>query len=183
MEKRDKWREFASSLDRRTPNTKIWKTIKQLDGRAAAAPPNAAVRFKGRAYHKPKALATEFNKQFTTIVRHKTDKETRILNRKLQKLEHNTMQFSENQVRKAIKSSSNSKAFGPDELCIQYLKNLGPAALSRLTAIIKIYECGHRTKYPIRKYPITKYRVPIHPNGHNSPCQYSPRQLKYPIED
>ena len=120
-EKRDKWREFASSLDRRTPNTKIWKTIKLLDGRAAAAPPNAAVGFKGRAYYKPKALATEFNKQFTSIVRHKTDKETRILNRKLQKLEHNTMQFSENQGRKAIKSSSNSKAFGPDELCIQYV--------------------------------------------------------------
>ena len=92
LEKRDNWREFASSLDRRTPNTKIWKTIKQLDGRIAAAPPNAVVRFKGRAYHKPKALATEFNKQFTTIVRHKTDKETRILNRKLQKLEHNTSQ-------------------------------------------------------------------------------------------
>ena len=72
------------------------------------------------------------------IARHKVDKETQTFKRKLQKLEYDTLQFSENQVRKAIKSSSYSKAFGPDELCIHYLKNLGPAALSGLTALINL---------------------------------------------
>ena len=179
LEKRDKWREFASSLVRRTPNTKIWKTIKQLNGRTAAAPPNAAIRFKSRAYHKPKAQATEFKKQYTTIVRHKTEKETRILNRKLQKLEHDTLQLLENQVRKAIKSCSNSKAFGPDELCIHYLKNLGRAALSRLTVLINLSFATNRISRVWKASTINPLLIPV--KAPNESKSYRPVSLISPV--
>ena len=124
------------SLDRTTPNTRIWKTIRRLDCRAMNTPPNAAIKFTNRAIRNAKALASAFNKQYTNITRHKTDKYTRVQNRELLKLAPENLYYSTHCIKKVIKTCSNSRAFGPDGLCIQFLKNMGPKALSYFAALI-----------------------------------------------
>ena len=111
------------SLDRTTPNTRNWKTIRRLDCRAMNTPPNAAIKFTNRAIRNAKALDSAFNKQYTTITRHKTDNYTRVLTRERLKLAPENLYYSTQCNKKVNKTCSNSRAFGPDVPCIQFLKN------------------------------------------------------------
>ena len=65
-----------------------------------------------------------------------TDKYTRVLNRELLKLAPENLYYFTHCIKKVIKTCSNSRAFGPDGLCIQFLKNMGPKALSYFAALI-----------------------------------------------
>ena len=46
--------------------------------------------------------------------------------------------FTTDQVRRAIKSCRNSKAFGPDKLSIFHLKHLGPRAIEYITTLFSL---------------------------------------------
>ena len=139
--KRDKWREFVGTLDQRTNSTKLWRTIKSIDGRAKRQPDNEALFFNDKAISKPKLLANRFNQQFTTskLGRHKSSKESRKVTRETKRKQLVSEDlFTVHMVKKAIKSCSNSKAFGPDKLSIFHLKNLGPIALEYLTKLFNL---------------------------------------------
>ena len=64
--KRRQWREFVESIDHRTDSTKLWRTIKGIDGKYKPTEENEGITFIGRPHTSPKLIANSFNRQFTT---------------------------------------------------------------------------------------------------------------------
>ena len=109
---RNTWRQFVVTLDRRVDPSKLWRTIKAIDGKS---PPK-----------------TE-NRQITTskLGRHTSFRETRIVSIEIkQKSLMPAVTFTMDQVIKGISNCSNTKAFDPDKHNIFHLKNLGHRALN-----------------------------------------------------
>ena len=128
--KRQTLRDFVETLDQKTDVTKLWRTIKGIDGRAKRAAENVAITFNGSSFSSSKQLAARFNQQFNTSkLGILVTKET-----KRKSLEM-AQTFTTDLVRRAIKSCRNSKAFGPDKLGIFHLKYLGPRAIEYITAL------------------------------------------------
>ena len=139
--KRQQWRDFVETLDQKTDVTKLWRTIKGIDGRAKREAENEAITFNGISFSSSKQLATKFNQQFNTskLGRHTSSGETRLVTRETKRKSLEMAQtFTTDLVRRAIKSCRNSKAFGPDKLSIFHLKNLGPRAIEYITALFNL---------------------------------------------
>ena len=81
--KTQKWRYFVETLDQKTDVTKLWRTIKGIDGRAKRKAENEAITFNGISFSSSKQLATKFNQQFNTskLGRHTSSSETRLVTR------------------------------------------------------------------------------------------------------
>ena len=127
--KRRQWREFVESIDHGTDSTKLWRTIKGIDGKSKHTAENEGITFAGRPHTSPKLIANSFNRQFTTskLDKHSSSRTTRhvskdVKRRSLEKAES----FTSDQVTSAIKSCKSSRAYGPDSLSIFHLKNLRP---------------------------------------------------------
>ena len=121
--------------------TKLWRTIKGIDGRAKREAENVAITFNGISFSSSKQLATKFNQQFNTskLGRHTSSRETRVVTREAKRKSLEMAQsFTSDLVMKAIKSCRNSKAFGPDKLSIFHLKHLGPRAIEYITALFNL---------------------------------------------
>ena len=141
--KRQKWRDFVETLDQKTNVTKLWRSIKGIDGRAKREAENETITFNGISFSSSKQLATKFNQQFNTskLGRHTSSSETRLLTRETKRKSLGMAQtFTTDLVRRAIKSCRNSKAFGPDKLSILHLKNLGPRAIEYITALFNPHD-------------------------------------------
>ena len=59
-------REFVESIDHRTDSTKLWRTIKGIDGKSKQTAENEGITLTGRPHTSPKLIANSFNRQFTT---------------------------------------------------------------------------------------------------------------------
>ena len=141
VHKRQKWRDFVETMDQKTDVTKLWRTIKGIDGRAKREAENVAITFNGISFSSSKQLATKFNQQFNTskLGRYTSSRETRVVTREAKrKLLEMAQSFTSDLVMKAIKSCRNSKAFGPDKLSIFHLKHLGPRAIEYITALFNL---------------------------------------------
>ena len=146
--KRQKWRDCVETLDQKTDVTKLWRTIKGIDGRAKREAENEAITFNGSAFSSSNQLAVRFNQQFNTskLGRHTSSSETRLVTSETRLVTRETKRkslemahtFSYDLVRRAIKSCRNSKAFGPDTLRIFQLKHLGPRAIEYITALFNL---------------------------------------------
>ena len=136
--KQQKWRQFVETLDHKSDSTKLWRTIKAIDGRSPPRSENEAISFNDIQVSSPKQIANRFNKQFTTskLGAHTSSPETRLVGREVRRRSAETaVTFTPDLVASAIRSCSNSKAYGPDKLCIFHLRHLGPRALAYLTAL------------------------------------------------
>ena len=141
VHKRQKWRDFVETMDQKTDLTKLWRTIKGIDGRAKREAENEAITFNGISFSSSKQLATKFNQQFNTskLGRHTYSRETRVVTRETKRKSLEMVRtFTTDLVMKAIKSYRNSKAFGPDKLSIFHLKHLGPRAIEYITALFNL---------------------------------------------
>ena len=139
--KRQKWRDFVETLDQKTNVTKLWRTIKGIDGRAKCEAENKAITFNGILFSSSKQLATKFNQQFNTskLGRHTSSSDIRLVTRETKRKSVEMAQtFTTDLVRRAIKSCRNSKAFGPDKLSIFHLMNLGPWAIEYITTLFNL---------------------------------------------
>ena len=99
---------------------------------------NEAITFGDTQVSSPKQIANYFNRQITTskLGRHTSSCETRIVSREIKhKSLMSEVTFTTDQVIKGISNCSNTKAFGPDNLSIFHLKNLGPRAIEYLTVL------------------------------------------------
>ena len=76
-------RETVETMDQKTDVTKLWRTIKGIDGRAKREAENEAITFNGISFSSSKQLATKFNQQFNTskLGRHTSSRETRVVTR------------------------------------------------------------------------------------------------------
>ena len=64
--KRDKWRTFVKTLDHKLTSSRLWQTIKALDGKTEQTAENEAITFNGFQVSSPKQIVNRFNEQFTT---------------------------------------------------------------------------------------------------------------------
>ena len=81
--KRQKWRHFVETLDQKTYITKLWRTIKGIDGRAKREAVNEAITFNGSSFSSSKQIAARFNQKFNTskLGRHISSSETQLVTR------------------------------------------------------------------------------------------------------
>ena len=113
--KQKKWRDFVKNIDHKTDITKLWRTIKGIDGRAKLTAEN------GISFSSSKQLAAKFNT--SKLGRRSSLRETRLVTRETKrKPMEKAVTFTADIVTRAIKSCRNSKAFGPDKLIIFHLK-------------------------------------------------------------
>ena len=136
--RRNTWRQFVETLDHITYHSKLWRTIKAIDGKSPPKAENEAITFDDTQISSPKQITNYFNRQSTIskLGRHTSSRETRIVSREIKrKLLMSAVTFITDQVNKGISNCSNTKAFGPDKLSIFHLKNLGPRAIEYLTAL------------------------------------------------
>ena len=77
--KRRQWREFVESIDHRTDSTKLWRMIKEIDGKSKQTAENESITFTGRSHTSPKLIAYCFNRQFTIskLGKHSSSRRTR----------------------------------------------------------------------------------------------------------
>ena len=132
---------FVETMDQKTDVTKLWRTIKGIDGRAKREAENEAITFNGISFSSSKQLATKFNQQFNTskLGRHTSSRETRVMTRETKRKPLEMVRtFTTDLVMKVIKSCRISKAFGPDKLSIFHLKHLGPRAIEYITALFNL---------------------------------------------
>ena len=77
--KRQKLRDFVETLEQKTDVTKLWRTIKGIDGIAKREAENEAIIFNGISFSSSKQLATKFNT--SKLGRHTFSSETRLVTR------------------------------------------------------------------------------------------------------
>ena len=66
--KRKKWRDFLENMDQKTDFTKLWRTIKEIDGRTKHTAENEAITFNGISFSSSKQLAAKFKKTVTLLL-------------------------------------------------------------------------------------------------------------------
>ena len=124
------------TLDHKTDPTKLWRTIKAIDGKSTAKAENEAITFDGSQVSSPKPITKYLNRQFTTskLGRHTSSRETRLVSREIKRKSlTSTVTFTTDQITKGISSCSNTRAFGPDKLIIFH--HLGSKGIEYLTAL------------------------------------------------
>ena len=136
--RRSKWREFVETIDRKTNSSKLFRTIKKINGKPTASP-NQSIFFGDKELSNPQKIANHFNKQFASAVKHTSSKLNRITNRKISKSKiTNPPTFSAAETSNAIKKCKSSKALGPDQLSNLHLKHLGEHGIAYLTKIFNL---------------------------------------------
>ena len=135
--RKTKWREKISDISKGC-STKLFKLIKNLNGKGTSSQ-NQAIKFKGRYISSARDIANGFNKQFTSVVRHISSKQSRSVSKNIKKNDlDNPISFTYQDTDKAIKSCKASKAAGPDNISNLHLKHLGPNGISYLTKIFNL---------------------------------------------
>ena len=115
--KRRQWREFVESIDHRTDNTKLWRTIKGIDGKSKQTAKNEGITFTCRTHTSPKLIANSFNRQFTTskLGKHSSSRRARRVSKDIKRMcLEEAESFTSDHVTSAIKGCRNSRAYGPD---------------------------------------------------------------------
>ena len=90
--KQAKWKQFVETMDHKTDSSKLWRTIKAIDGKSTTTAENEAIVFNEKPTSSPKDIANKFNKQFTTSMLgiHSSSHETRYVSREARKKSQET---------------------------------------------------------------------------------------------
>ena len=126
------------TLDHKTAPSKLWRTIKSIDGKSSPTAENKAITFDDTQVSSPKQIANYFNRQFNTskLGRHFSSREIRLVSREIKRKSlMSAVTITTAQVTKGIRNCSNNRASSPDKLSILHLKNLGHKAIEYLTAL------------------------------------------------
>ena len=105
--KRGQCREFVESIDHRTDSTKLWRTIKGIDGKSEQTTENEGITFTGKRHTSPRLITNSFNRQFATskIGKHSSSRRTRQVSKDVKRMSlEEAKSFTSDQVTSAIKS-------------------------------------------------------------------------------
>jgi hypothetical protein len=134
--RKEKWKETVNNINGNS--SKLFKLIKNLSNKDLANP-NQAIRFKGKYLSLGRDIATGFVKQFTSIVCHESSKSSRKVTKDIKKNNlDESVSFTYEQTREAIKGCKASKAVGPDGMSNLHLKHLGQKGIEYLTQIFNL---------------------------------------------
>ena len=126
-------RDFVEPMDQKTDVTKLWRTIKGIDGRAKREAENEAITFNGISFSSSKQLATKFNQQFNAG-------QTYFFKRD-QGSDEGNQEETIGDGANIHHGPSDSKAFGPDKLSIFHLKHLGPRVIEYMLLLSTYPSC------------------------------------------
>ena len=138
---RQRWMETVQRADRRANPSHYWRLLKSLTGKRVSAPPNQPIKFKDKTLTKSSSIANHFCSQYSNVKEFKQDKESRRIYKNLKicnPLDRSYTPFSESDTIKAIKSSKNSPAAGPNDLTMLHLKHIGPLGVRYLTHLFNL---------------------------------------------
>ena len=135
------WREKVESSRPSTNPDKHWRLLRLISGKRQHQATNQPIFFGAKCYSKPQAIAGKFCQQFASVGVHKTDRNSRLIDKKLKMkhpLDHTFSPFLPAATRDAIDKSATSTALGPDGLTSLHLKHLGPSGISYLTDLYNL---------------------------------------------
>ena len=104
--KRRQWREFVESIDHRIDSTKLWWTIKGIDGKSKQTAEKGGITFTGRPHTSPKMIANSCNRHFTTskLGKHSSSRRTCQVSKDVKRMSlEEAESFTSDQVTSAIK--------------------------------------------------------------------------------
>jgi ribonuclease HI len=141
------WRTFAATLNHRTNTSKVWGTIRAMDGRGKKEPSGAAlVRENGTLVTSSKAKAEAFASEYAGISRTKVEKKDRPLIKAAEdackgpcpnsKQGAYCRPFTMSELKRALKKIKAKSAPGPDLITNQMLKHLPPRGLEVLLDLL-----------------------------------------------
>ena len=120
---------------------KLWRLLQRLSGKRTYSAPNQPITFKNKSLSDKREIATRFVIQFTRPSPLKHSRATRTLIRQIRhrhRLDHSSMPFTPDLVRKALENSGSSTALSPDALSVLQLKHLGPLGLRYLCRLFNL---------------------------------------------
>ena len=143
--KEEAWTEFVESLEIDDDSSKVWRTIKSLDGSApTSSAPNEALCHKGKTLTTNKAKADVFAQHYASVSTLSFNKAERDEIRNIKKKIHApgpdiqlpplTMQ----EMKAALRKMKRRGAPGCDDIPPAFLKELGPKGLTELLAICNL---------------------------------------------
>ena len=158
--KQAKWKQFVKTMVHKTDSSKLWRTIKAIDGKSTPTAENKAIVFNEKPTSSPKD-------KFTTskLGIHTSSHETRYVSRETRKKPQETAPISTTaMVTSAIKS--NSRAFEPDLLSIFHFCQLGPRHEGQLTRMAEpIPPSGQSTSYTLTTLSSSQFYGPTGSDG------------------
>ena len=124
--KRQKLRDFLDTLDKKTDVTKLWKTIKGIDGRAKREAENEAITFNGSSFSLSKHISARFNQQFNTskMGRHTSSNVTRLVTRETKRKSLEMAQTFTTLVRRDVFAGSRSEMLQVEDAEFVWAKGL-----------------------------------------------------------
>ena len=125
---RKEWQKEMETCPVRRHPVKLWRAIHHLSGKITFIAPNQLITFTKRCLNRKNKIDTSFVNQFTWPTPYHRNSATRRIIRQIvkkHKLNHNSNQFTTDQVRKALEDSKNSTALSPDKLIIHQFETPG----------------------------------------------------------
>ena len=151
--KEECWKDFLEDVITSEDETKLWSTIKSLNGTPSTNSPNEAMSYQGKTITTSKEKANVFMKHYANISKLTLSKKDRNLNRNLKrKLDapsagsKHACDFTMHELKTAIRKMKAKGAAGADDIPPTFLKALGPLALAELLAIFNL--SFHSTDIP-----------------------------------
>ena len=81
VHKRQKWRDFVETMDQKTDLTKLWRTVKGIDGRAKREAENKAIQQNFVLIVQAASHQVQLTVQYFKLGRHTFSRETRVVTR------------------------------------------------------------------------------------------------------
>ena len=139
----NEWKKVLEDASESHDDTKLWKTIKTLNGTPDQSSPNEVMMHQGRIITSNKQKANIFMRHYTGIGRLKTTKKDRAENRQAKAIlrsikSGNQNPFTMTELQIALKNTKARSAPGPDGISPNLLKHLGPKALQKLLDLFNL---------------------------------------------
>ena len=134
--KRQVWKEYVESVTATTESTRVWKTIRGMDGRRPPDNSNEVLVVNGVTYVEDIDKANEFAKTYKSFSKIPVKKEDRRIRksvrrrmkRKPQAHQESEQNFTLEELERVIAEAKNNKAAGEDDVPYEFIKHLGPNA-------------------------------------------------------
>ena len=109
--------------------------MKNLQGKYNKTATNRTIKFGNKVAITDQQLANAFNKQYTSVAPKITTQQRRVTTRKVKKMQADSIEITESEVKAAIKAAPAKKSTGPDKVSVIHLKHLGRNAIKLLTKL------------------------------------------------
>ena len=140
--KLEAWTDFVEDLENSDDVSKVWRTIKSLDGTPTSSAPNEALKHQGKTVTSNKAKADTFAKYYASVSDLSFSKSEREQNREAKRAvnapsvdNQSCNPFTMRDLKSAIRRMKRKGAPGADDIPPSFLKELGAKALTELLEI------------------------------------------------